>query len=81
MFKIPASSPGINSTENIFHIVRNQSNKNSLKEKIVNESYVKFLKTVAEIIAGIPSQLIDKTIEWMVVRFNHGTKQGGGRTK
>ena len=62
MFSIAPRSPGINAIENFFHLVKNQLNRDALKQKIRQENYQQFLDLVKETILNFPVGTTDNII-------------------
>lgn len=81
MFSIPPRSPDLNPIENIFHLVRQQLDKDALENEITHETYDVFAKRAAKTLQEFPVSIINKTIESMPKRLRMVIKSRGERTK
>ena len=79
MFSIPPRSTDINPTENFFHLVKKQLNRDALEQNITQESYRQFSDRVKETILNFPVATIDNIIESMDKRMNMIIKKKGKR--
>ena len=77
MFSIPPRSTDINPTENFFHLVKKQLNRDALEQSITQESDRQFSDRVKETILSFPVATIDNIIESMDKRMNMIIKKRG----
>ena len=80
-FPIPARSPDLNPTENVFHIVRKRLKADAINLKIENENYKDFSLRVRKTIESIDKAHINATFESFPKRLRAVIRLGGARSK
>ena len=81
LLSIPARSPDINPTENLFHLVRRELDRQSFSGNITHETYEQFSSRVSQTFKLFPSESIDNIIESMDKRMNMIISRRGQRIK
>jgi transposase len=80
-FAIPPRSPDLNPIENVFNIAKANFRRDSIEQKITQETYSEFVKRVKETLHRIPVTVIDKVIDTMEKRIKEIIKRKGQRIK
>ena len=81
LFKIPARSPDLNHTENVFHLVDNQLRKDAMKKHIPKEFFEQFCWRIKKSLLNISPAIISKTIESINKRVDAIITSRGERIK
>ena len=81
LFAIPPRSPDLNPIENLFHIVKNQLDKEALTKAIHLETWQQFSARVHKTILQIPISFINNLLLSMPKRIDAVIKCKGHRTK
>ena len=81
MFAIPARSPDLKPIENMFHLVRANSQKDALTKEIKKETFLEFSRRVRKTIKGSPVEILDKTVDSLPKRLAKIVSTKGERTK
>ena len=81
LFAIPPRSPDLNPIENLFHIVKNQLDKEALTKAIHQETWQQFSARVHTTILQIPISFINNLLLSMPKRIDAVIKCKGHRTK
>ena len=81
LFKIPARSPDLNHTENVFHLVDNQLRKDAMKKHIPKEFFEQFCWRIKKSLLNISPAIISKTIESMNKHVDATITSRGERIK
>lgn len=79
--RIPARSPDLNPIENIFHIVKNYLEQETIASNITSETFEQFKERVLRIMNNISVSLVDKTIASLPRRIEAVLEGKGHRTK
>lgn len=80
-FPIPAMSPDLNPTENMFHIVRKRLKEDAINLKIENKNYKDFSLRVKKTIERIDKVHISATFESFPKRLRAVIRLRGARSK
>ena len=81
MFAISARSPDLNPTENMFHLVRANLQKDSLTKEIKKEMFLEFSSRVRKTNKSSPVEILNKTFDSMPKRLAKIVSAKGERTK
>ena len=80
-FTIPARSPDLNPTENIFHIVKRRLRQDALDQQITREDFAAFSARVKTTLETITIDVVDRTNFSMGKRINEIINRKGQRIK
>ena len=81
MHVIPPRSPDLNPIENMFHLVKNDLQRQAICENITAESFSEFEKRILNTLDETSVDVIDHTIDSMSGRINAVIKSKGFRIK
>ena len=81
LLQIPPRSPDINPIENIFHLVKRQLDRQSIKENIVTETMADFETRIKRTLFELPVSHISNIIESMGKRMKKIITEKGKRLK
>ena len=70
LLSIPPRSPDINSIENLFHLVREELDRQAIIENIEQESYKEFATRVINTFTSFPVECIDNIIGSTIKRMS-----------
>ena len=80
-FSIPAQSPDINPTENVFNYVRTKLHEEFLNRNITFENFEEYSPRVKKSLLAVPVEYINKTVEPMDNQLSTVVKKSGKRMK
>ena len=78
---IPARSPDINPIENLFNVVRKNTEAEILQKNIIHQSWDEFVERVKFHIWSVSKEYVNKTVGSMPNRIKEIVKRKGMRTK